>query len=487
MKKVTLSLTLAFSIVSTLYAQDTGWFGIPASAGGSGEYCHFFGINSGENTNTSGTGNSFFGHNSGRANTTGIANTAMGREALSDNTTGTYNSCVGAWTLDSNTTGWENSAFGYAALTKNTNGYSNTATGYAALYWNSTASNNTASGTFSSYTNTTGTSNVSIGYKSAYLNSTGNENVAVGYMALYTNTGSGNTAAGYQALYTNSTGINNSAFGHGAGPNSTNYSNTTALGNGAVTTANDQVRIGNSSVSSIGGQVSWSTLSDGRFKREVKQDVSGLNFIDELRPVSYTVDIESFNTFIGAPNKQKDQNPEARQKASRQIGFIAQEVEEIVKKTGYVFSGVEAPQSEKDHYSIRYSEFVVPLVKAVQELHTQTIEQQKKIDLLLDHIINNRTLDNKEIVSHLGGVLFQNTPNPFSNDTEIRMSLPENTRVASIIIYDLGGKQLKSMLVTDRGNVSVKVTGYEFNPGMYLYTLIVDGKVLDTKRMILTK
>ena len=51
-----------------------------------------------------------------------------------------------------------------------------------------------------------------------------------------------------------------------------------------------------------------------------------------------------------------------------QSGFIAQEVEQAAKELGYDFSGVDAPKNDKDFYGLRYAEFTVPLVKAVQEL-----------------------------------------------------------------------------------------------------------------------
>jgi trimeric autotransporter adhesin len=84
----------------------------------------------------------------------------------------------------------------------------------------------------------------------------------------------------------NTTGNFNTALGYNAGPSSSNpgFSNTTAIGYLAMPTTPGQVRIGNTSVSSIGGQVSWSTLSDGRFKRDIREDVSGLEFINKLRP-----------------------------------------------------------------------------------------------------------------------------------------------------------------------------------------------------------
>ena len=70
---------------------------------------------------------------------------------------------------------------------------------------------------------------------------------------------------------------------------SSNLSNATALGYGATVSASNRVRIGNSSVSRIGGQVAWSTLSDGRIKENVQEAVPGLSFIAELRPVTYTL------------------------------------------------------------------------------------------------------------------------------------------------------------------------------------------------------
>ena len=83
--------------------------------------------------------------------------------------------------------------------------------------------------------------------------------------------------------------------------------------------------------------------------------------------------------------------------------------------------------------------------------------------------------------------MMQNNPNPFSTDTEIKMELPETTRQATIVVYNLEGKQLKNITVGKRGKATVKISGNELSAGMYLYALIVDGKVVDTKRLILTQ
>ena len=70
----------------------------------------------------------------------------------------------------------------------------------------------------------------------------------------------------------------------------------------------------------------------------------------------------------------------------RMTGFIAQEVEQASNDCGYDFSGVEKPQTADGLYGLRYSEFVVPLVKAVQEQQTIIENQNKKIDELIKRI-----------------------------------------------------------------------------------------------------
>ena len=56
-------------------------------------------------------------------------------------------------------------------------------------------------------------------------------------------------------------------------------------------------------------------------------------------------------------------------------GFVAQDVEKAARELNYDFSGVDAAKNDKDLYGLRYSEFVVPLVKAVQELSAKNDEK----------------------------------------------------------------------------------------------------------------
>lgn len=341
---------------------------------------------------------------------------------------------------------------------------------------------NTRYGEFALHNIIVGKENTAIGYSTMTQYFPGTGNTAVGayaLMGLDKPEFGDHTAVGIHAL--SGGGLyGNTAVGAYAGPNSSRLFNCTAIGAYTATTADNQVRIGNSQVTSIGGQVSWSTLSDGRFKQDLKEDVSGLAFINGLRPVSYTVDNNAVARFVGAKSFS---TTDERKKTPRQTGFVAQEVEALIKKTGYVFGGVDVPQNENDTYSIRYAEFVVPLVKAVQELSATVTAQQKEIDDL-------RRLNNKGVEKAAGWEkteLYQNNPNPFSVDTRIEMVIPDAAGDAKLLIYNLEGRQLKSISVRDRGETAVTIQGNELNAGMYLYTLIIDGQVFDTKRMILTE
>ena len=83
--------------------------------------------------------------------------------------------------------------------------------------------------------------------------------------------------------------------------------------------------------------------------------------------------------------------------------------------------------------------------------------------------------------------LEQNNPNPFTAETRINYYLPEETEEATLCIYDMQGKPIKNYSINQMGNASHTIQGSELMAGMYLYTLIADGKEVGTKRMILTE
>jgi hypothetical protein len=233
--------------------------------------------------------------------------------------------------------------------------------------------NNTFVGTFAGSSNTTGLFNTASGAGAMQSNATGNFNAAHGMGALSNNTGGEhNSALGAQALQSNTTGFGNTTVGRLAEVNNASLFSATALGSLALVNANQKVVIGDNNANMvIGGYANWSNLSDGRFKKNIREDVPGLAFIEKLRPVTY-IDLDKLQHHITAqmPDSIAQQHyPTAEGIAAAKnhilTGFVAQEVEAVARQIGYAFDGVNVPKNPTDNYSIAYSQFVPSLVKAV--------------------------------------------------------------------------------------------------------------------------
>jgi hypothetical protein len=218
-----------------------------------------------------------------------------------------------------------------------------------------------------------GGGHVAVGFRALRVKGGGQSNTAIGFEALRQTTGDANTAIGYNAGANLAAANNNTIVGSAISFSSISTTNSTAIGYGVAITASNQVRIGNSSVTSIGGQVAWTALSDERAKSDIKPNVPGLDFVMQLRPVSYLLH-ENFEAASAAESKPKIIN--TKSSAPRHVGFLAQEVEEAANKIGYEFDGIDKPETPGGTYGLRYGLFVVPLIKAVQE-------QQQQIDALL--------------------------------------------------------------------------------------------------------
>lgn len=403
----------SINFIGTTDAQPLRFRIANASAGMLHNDNTFFGRSAGLNHST-GFGNSAFGVEALQANTTSNYNTAYGWRSLWSNTSGIQNVGTGAAALIMNTTGSQNTATGYYALGDNQTGNYNTGHGFQALGFLRTGNYNTGVGAFAGGNNAYGYSNVAVGAYALYWCSSRNNVVAVGDSALYWNgysfanptgsqgsyntglgskalynntTGYTNTAVGARALYATTTGFSNTAVGYNAYPVSGTVNNYTGIGYnvGSGSSVSNSVEIGNSSVTWIGGQVGWSTYSDERVKDDIKEDVQGLAFITKLRPVTYRLNIHRQNEMSKSASKEKDEKewPEKYAIEKKKItGFLAQEVEQAAKDANYEFHGVTRPEKPDGLYSLSYAEFVVPLVKAVQEQQNIIEKLQKKIEEL---------------------------------------------------------------------------------------------------------
>ena len=169
-------------------------------------------------------------------------------------------------------------------------------------------------------------------------------------------------------------------------------------------------------------------------------------------------------------NKLEDKVDESFDTKQVHYGFVAQDVKNVLPDL------VVGMETDKEYLGIDYNGFIPILVQSVQELKAQ-IDQ-----------CNCNTNTNKLGSTELSNAkLEKNVPNPFKNDTKIVFELPDKFNEAFINIYALDGKQLKSYPLFDGKSGSVTVKGSELFPGMFLYALIIDGREIATKKMILTE
>jgi len=222
--------------------------------------------------------------------------------------------------------------------------------------------------------------------------------------------------------------------------------------------------------------------SDRNLKSNIKDMNYGLAEILEMRPVTYTY---------------KD----SKEKGTK-LGLIAQElqpiVSEIVKSEDFV--GDENGNKVKKanaHLGVDYVALIPVLIKGMQEQQAIIEEQQARIDQL-EVLISDDATPTKEIETAPSedfrintqptGKVFQNNPNPFKNTTVINYELPENMTQARIIITDLMGKQVANYNLAANqktGQVTVQANG--LTNGTYIYTLIVDGTLIASNKMIVAK
>jgi len=160
-------------------------------------------------------------------------------------------------------------------------------------------------------------------------------------------------------------------------------------------------------------------------------------------------------------------------------GLSVEQLEEVFPDLVY--------EQEDGTKSINYVEMVPILVQAINELKGEIEEMRADSEATtkkaMQPATDNGNSDEKLLLLSLG----QNKPNPFSNSTMIEVCIPEDVQKAFIYVYDLQGKKVEQVDVTARGKQNIQLTSARLTDGMYLYSLIADGKVVETRRMIVEK
>lgn len=220
--------------------------------------------------------------------------------------------------------------------------------------------------------------------------------------------------------------------------------------------------------------VYYTTLSDARFKEKDQPITNGLEIVKKLAPKEY-----SFRKGL------KLQVPDGKQS-----GLYAQELEKVlphlVSKTNFSLKDSKTDQAEgtKEYLGVNYIGLIPYLISAIQE-QQKTIEKQ---EVLIQSILNEDKKSKSSLdLNHdlFKPRLFTNAPNPFNDNTEIKYYLPNGAGSAIIYIYNLTGEQISRYENLAEGANSITINKGTLKAGIYIYSLISNGQVWDSKRMVL--
>lgn len=223
--------------------------------------------------------------------------------------------------------------------------------------------------------------------------------------------------------------------------------------------------------------------SDERLKQNIRDFSSALSIINQLHPKLYQYKKEGDYALMRLPEGDH-------------YGLIAQDVEKVlpnlVKETAFntrkakYYTG-HKPSSSADTVEIKalnYTELIPILIKAVQEQEA-TIQELKQLVNKLQ--TSSSTSANIKVVSIGSPVLEQNEPNPFTNTTSIHYTLPAGVSKAQLVITDSKGGILKQMTLNSSTSSVVNIEASTLSAGTYFYSIIVDGKKIDSKKMIIER
>jgi hypothetical protein len=245
--------------------------------------------------------------------------------------------------------------------------------------------------------------------------------------------------------------------------------------------------------------------SDSMFKRNIDTIINPLGIIAQLQPKTY---------FLDTANVYEMNFP-----VQRQYGLIAQDVEQILPeligsaiKPEFLDTIGNVVSPSVTYKTLNYNAFIAILIAGMQKQQEQLNAKDTAIAALnnrlttLETCINNSNLCNKKVKKSLMEeneeantkthtteitltdlqyiVLDQNVPNPFAEQTSIGYFLPEDIKKAQVVFHNADGKLINSLTITERGRGSLNVFADDLSSGVYSYTLIADGKVIDTKRMV---
>jgi len=248
------------------------------------------------------------------------------------------------------------------------------------------------------------------------------------------------------------------------------------------------------------GLAEWTIPSDKRLKKNIKDYGQGLDLILKIQPVSY-----EYNGEAGTEDGQKH------------IGVIAQDLQKVaplmvfkykhkdsgdngIEYVDGVPEGLKFNKTEKEYLSINTSSLKWIMVNAIQE-QQEIIETQKdeiatmreemsEMKEMMQAVLNsqNTGINQQNIqLDGRGAYLEQNQPNPFNINTLIKYHVPADATNAAVNIFNDKGQLIHSERIVQMGTGQIQVKAGTISAGTYSYSLVINGKITDTKRMVIVK
>lgn len=217
---------------------------------------------------------------------------------------------------------------------------------------------------------------------------------------------------------------------------------------------------------------SFNKESDKSLKENIEPIKNGLSIIQSLNAYSYDFKDNLIDFKTG----------DSMTKYLREYGFISQEVKQVLK-------GIDITKTAQGILLMDYDQIIPITVSAIQEQQLVIDSLSKELDEIKRLLYSNNFItesndlfqgqDNKSI-------LFQNTPNPFNQKTEIKFLIdPESYQSASLVVFDMNGLLIKEFEIRDSGEGFVQIDAGTLRAGMYIYSLLVNQREVASKRMIL--
>ena len=217
----------------------------------------------------------------------------------------------------------------------------------------------------------------------------------------------------------------------------------------------------------------YNTLADSRLERNIKK-IEGSVLDDIMGMTVYSFDMDQAYVENGDNSTSVSYyNNDSKILDTRHYGLSGQEI-------GLIYPDLVSAD-KNGLVSINYVEMIPLLIQAIQELKSELNAAQTELaDIRIQTRVESRSNDQ-------AALLYQNAPNPFREGCVIKCVIPQNATDAVLYIFDVNGHQIDSISISERGNASIIINGNKYEAGIYLYSLVVDGNLIDTKRMIITK